>query len=371
VSGTLPVSATALPLPTLAATSTNQATEIASLATIATAVSGTLPVSIASAAKKQTILYNSAFAASTSYDSGYIDTQTLGTTFVNVSVYFTGNSANPGLTVTTSPDSSNAGLVTTIYAPGGNFNSTLLTVPFTSRDRYYRIQFGTGSGQALTNLEIVTETSISLQSLPLNAIGYSTSIQPVTGGAPAPLVANTSGFLAVAFESYEDVPLDGAGSTGYFGDMASHRFAPVVVQGAVNSGAQAASATPLRTPNVFKTVQATASGNTAVWTPTSGNKFRLQRFKIMVTDNAAQTSAGVLTISFQDGSTGIPFAFDVYVPAASITAPIGTAFDSGWIDLANGYASTTASNVLNVNLSAALTAGNVRVICAGCEAVTP
>ena len=123
-----------------------------------------------------------------------------------------------------------------------------------------------------------------------------------------------------------------------------------------------------RTPNVFKTAQATASGNTALWTPTSGKKFRLMRLFVQVTANAyLDSGAGVLTVTFQDATTGINLAFDVYLPAASVSAPLGDAFASGWIDLGNGVLSATANNVLNINLSGKVDAGNVRVTCCGTE----
>ena len=91
------------------------------------------------------------------------------------------------------------------------------------------------------------------------------------------------------------------------------------------------------------------------------------RFFVQVTAAAALASAGVLTITFQDSSTGIPIAFDVYLPASSISTPLGDAFSSGWIDLGNGVLSATANNVLNINLSGTVSTGNVRVTCCGTE----
>lgn len=111
----------------------------------------------------------------------------------------------------------------------------------------------------------------------------------------------------------------------------------------------------------FKSAAATASGNTAVWTPASGTKFRLECLGLDVTQNAAAASAGVITIQLEDGSTPIAgFLWSVFVPSAA-----GTTFGSGYHEpiacFPNGFISSTANNVLNVNLSAALTAGNVTV----------
>ena len=122
-----------------------------------------------------------------------------------------------------------------------------------------------------------------------------------------------------------------------------------------------------RTPTVFNTVQATASGNTAVWTPGSGNKFRLLKLFVQVTANASLASGGVLTISFQDSSTSINIAFDVFVPTTAVTTVIGDGLDQE-LDLGYfGVLSAAANNVMNVNLSSALATGNVRVITMGTE----
>lgn len=122
------------------------------------------------------------------------------------------------------------------------------------------------------------------------------------------------------------------------------------------------------TPAVFKSASATATGNTAVWTPTTGKKFRLLRFSIELTANAIQTVAGVITVSFQDATTGIGISKDVYVPTVIIGSAIGVGYESGWISLGDlGILSAAANNVLNVNLTTALTGGNVRVNTAGTE----
>lgn len=121
-----------------------------------------------------------------------------------------------------------------------------------------------------------------------------------------------------------------------------------------------------RLPNVVKSAVATASGNTALWTPAASKKFRLMRVLIMVSGNAVQAAAGVLTIQLQDSATGMPVAVSPFVPAAAGTV-MGADFVSGWIDLGNGILSAAANNVLNINLSAALTGGTVRAIAVGTE----
>ena len=124
-------------------------------------------------------------------------------------------------------------------------------------------------------------------------------------------------------------------------------------------------------PYVFKTVQANALGDTALWTPASGKKFRLMRLYVMVPTNCTIAARGVLTILLRDGTTALAVAMDVWLGQ---TAPVETAsnippqaLDSGWIDLGVGILSAAPNNVLNVNLSAALASGNVRVMVAGTE----
>jgi hypothetical protein len=128
-----------------------------------------------------------------------------------------------------------------------------------------------------------------------------------------------------------------------------------------------ASLSPLRTPSVFKTITATASGSTALWTPAGGKKFRAMRYIIEVTGNAAIASGGVLTIDLLDSAASFNNTHSVWVPASAQATTPGGGFSTGWIDLGNGYLSTTANNILNVSLSAALTAGLVRVTIAGTE----
>ena len=121
-----------------------------------------------------------------------------------------------------------------------------------------------------------------------------------------------------------------------------------------------------RTPTTFKTATATASGDTALWTPTSGKKFRLMRFRIEVTGDAATSGGAVIDVLLRDSTTATGIGFSVFVPATGVTTSEGV-LGTGWIDLGNGILSAAANNVLNINLSAALSAGKVRVVCCGTE----
>lgn len=123
----------------------------------------------------------------------------------------------------------------------------------------------------------------------------------------------------------------------------------------------------LCTPSAFQTAQATGAGNTALWTPAAGKKFRLLRYLVEVTGNASFAVAAVLTITLFDGAAGVTnLVHDVYIPAIAGIIP-GANYNSGWIDLGNGVLSAAANNALNINLSAALATGNVRIIACGTE----
>ena len=128
---------------------------------------------------------------------------------------------------------------------------------------------------------------------------------------------------------------------------------------------------PNGVPNVFKTVQASASGDTALWSPASGKSFRLMRFLVEVPPNCILSARGVLTIKLRDGTTDLNLTFDVWLgqtaPVEGASTIPATLFSSGWVDLGNGILSAAPNNALNVNLSTALAGGNVRVTACGIE----
>lgn len=122
----------------------------------------------------------------------------------------------------------------------------------------------------------------------------------------------------------------------------------------------------IRISNIIKTATATASGDTAVWTPTSGLKFRVMKYQIEVTADAATSGGADVDVVLRDATTAIGAGASIYCPAVAGTS-FGNGYTTTWRDLGNGYVSTAANNVLNVNLSAALTSGKVRVNVAGIE----
>lgn len=123
-----------------------------------------------------------------------------------------------------------------------------------------------------------------------------------------------------------------------------------------------------RTLSKIKNIYANSLGNTALWTPAAGKRFRILGCRVSATANIAAASGGVLDVRLYDGpSTSIGLSHSLYCPATAVTTTPGSAYDSGWMDLRNGYLSTAVDTVLNVNLSVALTAGGIQTIVVGTE----
>lgn len=121
-----------------------------------------------------------------------------------------------------------------------------------------------------------------------------------------------------------------------------------------------------RLPRIFKSITATASGDTAVWAPTTGKRWQLLRFQIFATADAAQTAGGVITVTLRDVTTSTGLAIPVYVPTTGGTVLGGWA--SGWIDVGPyGVRAAAINTNLNVHLSSALTAGSISVMACGTE----
>ena len=121
-----------------------------------------------------------------------------------------------------------------------------------------------------------------------------------------------------------------------------------------------------RTPTKYKTALVTASGNTAIWTPSAGKKFRLLGYVAQVTGNSILGTAAVVDCDFREGNTSIGHAFSAFIPLLSLGS-LGGAPPIPYNFPGNGYLATTADAVLNLNLSSALTGGGIRVSVFGTE----
>lgn len=213
-----------------------------------------------------------------------------------------------------------------------------------------------------------------------------TAVQPglgtdifVTPATPLP-VTNVSGGAAAALADGAANPTTqsfGADLSLYVGPTWNRWYAASVVPDGATGTVMAPIASWLyrgdltfdraRTPTTFKTVAATASGDTALWTPTSGKKFRLMGLVVELSGNAQLGAAATFTILLRDATTATGLGFSASVGAAAISTSVPNLIESGVILLGNGILSAAANNVLNVNLSAALTAGVARVSAFGTE----
>ena len=112
-----------------------------------------------------------------------------------------------------------------------------------------------------------------------------------------------------------------------------------------------------RTAVIYKRFSGiTATGQTAIWTPAAGKRFRLMGFFISLTQNAIAAAAAVDTVFLQDSSTDTGIGVQWFIPTAA-----GTVDKMPWLvgDIpGNGFLSATANNVLNFNNGVALTAGS-------------
>lgn len=117
----------------------------------------------------------------------------------------------------------------------------------------------------------------------------------------------------------------------------------------------------IRIANVYKSVLATAAGNTIVWTPTAGEAFRVMGYTISVAGTMAAT--GVNLIKLTDGAGGTVIA--QHQATVSVTTPSGDTQIGA--DLGQGFLSAAVNNVLNVNLGTAMATGGVAVNVWGTE----
>lgn len=115
----------------------------------------------------------------------------------------------------------------------------------------------------------------------------------------------------------------------------------------------------LRTPTVFRTVTATAAGETIVWNPAAGRRFRLMGYSISVCGTLA--ALGVETIDFLDGTGGAIIASHLAAVAATVSGDSQIS-----VQLGNGIPGVLDNNLV-VDLGTAFTAGGVAINVWGTE----
>lgn len=116
-------------------------------------------------------------------------------------------------------------------------------------------------------------------------------------------------------------------------------------------------------PTIWKYADVSATGDTVIWTPATGKKFRLMAYNIETTSNIAGNAS--ISISLKDGSTAMGMGTIIWAPLLAVATGSGRN-DTGWRDLKAGYLSLAANNTLKATLSAALT-GTARINMMGRE----
>lgn len=374
----VPISAASLPLPTGAAQDSSlttidtdiKATQPRNIvswggATVAAAIadapvgSEIAPVTRPIFRKKTTIESTVTLAGAAVFTGAWHDSELEGTICVVATSFSDKASSASGMIIQESDDNSNANFTRTVAQSSTiNANGLGRMLGFI-RARYWRIVYNNGASAQtsfeltscatnapLSGLDTGTNTGSNSASLNLTPI-----IASQTGGAVSDNVTNVS-YLATS--NALGTPLI-SGGMAYGGAFS----------GTTNATKKGWAA--VRTSTVFKQASASATGNTAVWTPAANNKFRLLGFKIQVSADATTVGGARITIGLQDATTDLGLSHIVFVPAAAGTALNG-GYDSGFVPLGSfGILAAAVNDVLNVNLSAALSTGVVNVIAMGVE----
>lgn len=318
--------------------------------TTATDGTGAAPIVRATPRRFGQILTSTPLGASATFTSAWFDTNQTGDVYVQASCRTDQNASNPGLIIDQTDDTANGNFQAALVSAQVFANSTAVCGAVVTR-RYWRVRmvnFTTPQG----TLEVVASTSPSFPFVNANGAGGQNSLIVTQTFSQANI--GDQGILLT-------LPIGFQAGTSF---GAFHNYVvPLAYTGAVSA--------VIRMPAIFKTasVAATVTGNSAVWTPAAGKKFRLMCFQITAQGLAA-TATGVVTVSFQDNVTGITIGtYDIDVPAIAGVVSGVSNISCGWIDLGNGFLSAAANNVLNFNISAAGagTVGTYRINVCGTE----
>ena len=117
---------------------------------------------------------------------------------------------------------------------------------------------------------------------------------------------------------------------------------------------------------MYKWGFATNAGDTNLWIPTAGTRWRLLGFTIFMGGNVTLAAAGPLAVELRDGATQM-FNWATHV---SNVVVVGQVYISKTVVFAdNGILAAAINTDLHINLSAATAAGGVSVTAWGTEEV--
>lgn len=134
-----------------------------------------------------------------------------------------------------------------------------------------------------------------------------------------------------------------------------------IATGSANLGFNGATWDRVRIANVFKSVAATAIGNTTVWTPQSGKRFRLLAWRLSVAGTLA--ADGTQVIQLRDGGVTILSRSGANVAAALPSGDTQIGADYG----GEGILGSAPNSTLVINLGTAMASGAVYIDVWGTE----
>lgn len=304
--------------------------------------------------KLQLLLTGTPLGAGASFVSPWFDSLITGTIYVALTAVSNVNIST--LSLQESEDQINVRII------AQSATSTVLRAFGDIRQRYWRVICTATGAQASLSVYASALSQSPVSGQPASTGGI-VELFPIAIGTS--LFANDLDNQRPASQSINEAPSMTSGNAPFGVAVMSLPIFGGAFSGTADTARQGWSR--MRTPTVFRTVQASAAGSTALWTPGANNKFRILKVFIDLTDNASLAVAGVLTIQLFDGANPLPIAVDAFVPVAA-GGVAGDALHIGMMDLGCfGILSAAVNNVLNVNLSVALVTGNVRVIVAGTE----
>lgn len=310
-----------------------------------------------SASTKKTVIETSALlGANAIFTGAWHDSQLDGTFYVVATCSPPAQAgAAVGFAIDISDDITNAALTVTV-ASMSILTSFVNRIRAKIDGRYWRVRYVNGAVAQTGTFEI-TSTAMNFPPTPTVFTGSAgTAGGGTDAGAPVfPICQNTSGTGDGTNGTFSGLPA----AIGGFG------FPVCNLNMVARNGASVGAWDNMRTCTTFKQASTAATGSTALWTPTAGKKFRLMRFRVQVTALAKAAAAADLKIALLDSAADLGVSSYCTIPVAA--AGNGVISDTGWIDLGNGVMSSLANNVLNINLSFALTGGLVNVTCAGTE----
>lgn len=313
-------------------------TTIQAAQTAATDGTGANEVVRATQRRFSQILTTTPLAANGVFNSAWFDTNQTGDVSIIATVRADQAAATNGFLIQEADDTADANFIFNItaslvtgFATGVSVVASTTTPIFAQvRRRFWRVQYTNGATLQGSFKLAVTANPVLVG----NAVSSS-------GGA-----ANLGGgglLVGIGGVNQTSLAADAIAAASAFAGMNGFNFV-YSPNGTTNAWYYQ------RTPIVGKNANATASGNTALWSPTAGKKFRIMRYQIVVPGTAIYaTTAGALTISFQDSASAITGTTHKCQVGTTVTP--GTWYNSGWIDIGNGFLSAAANNVLNINLT--------------------